>query len=75
MKHFSSIYSRRREPKRPVYRKVSWLDVLRAERKADATSAAAERIMLDALLYGTGIGLAHVPLDRAFASMPETSEG
>lgn len=58
----SSIYTRPVARARPTYRKTSWLDVLRAERRRDKAQAAVDKIVRDGYLYG--VGIAHIsPVD------------
>jgi len=56
----TSIYCRARSPVRPTYGRMSLLQIMRAERKRDAIQEAVDAIDYDAILYGTGFGLAHV---------------
>lgn len=65
----TSIYSRPRARQRPTYHKVTWLHVLRAERRRDAQQAALDKIMADTLVHG--IGIAHVNTLTEFFRKPK----
>ncbi len=67
----SSIYTRPRARLRPTYRKVSWLDVLRAERKRDAIQARLNKVMRDGFAYGTGISLTTVDVTAFYRGSSE----
>lgn len=72
MEYRTSIYSRRRMPLRPTYRKVTLLDLMRGERELERKRSQADKIKIEWLVGGAGIGLMYVPQSAYFYSTPGT---
>lgn len=62
----TSIYSRPVARQLPTYHTVSWLDIVRGEKRLAQKQAALDRMTLDALTYGTGFSLSYIALSDVF---------